>query len=91
MRVCLVEDGKVADLEPLCLTRPAFALLSETASAAMGRFRGRTDTALVIEGADSSNDRIHSARDTLTHVDVELAVEILRMNVGFVAGALGVA
>lgn len=45
---------------------------------------------LAIEGADSSNDRIHSARDTLAHVDVQLAVEILRMNVGFVAGAIGV-
>ena len=43
---------------------------------------------LTIESADSSNDRIHSARDTLPHVDVQLAVEILRMNVGFVAGAI---
>src|SRR5262245_2360937 len=40
---------------------------------------------LAIAGADSSNDRIHSVRDPLTHVDVELAVEIFRMNVGFVA------
>jgi UDP-N-acetylglucosamine diphosphorylase/glucosamine-1-phosphate N-acetyltransferase len=27
MRVCLFEDAPVADLEPLCLTRPAFELL----------------------------------------------------------------
>jgi Zn-dependent M28 family amino/carboxypeptidase len=46
---------------------------------------------LTIEGADSSNERVHSARDTLAHVDVQLAVEILRMNVGFVAEAIGVA
>ena len=45
---------------------------------------------LAIEGADSSNNRVHSARDTLDHVDVQLAVEILRMNVGFVAGAIEV-
>ena len=32
----------------------AFALLSETASAAMGRFRGRTDAALVTEGIDEN-------------------------------------
>jgi hypothetical protein len=46
---------------------------------------------LAIEGADSSNNRVHSARDTLDHVDVQLAVEILRMNVGFIAEAIGVA
>ena len=37
----------------------AFALLSETASAAMGRFRGRTDTALVIEGVDRNYEIAH--------------------------------
>jgi Zn-dependent M28 family amino/carboxypeptidase len=45
---------------------------------------------LTIEGADSTNDRVHSARDTVTHVDGALAVEILRMNVGFVANVAGV-
>lgn len=46
---------------------------------------------LTIEGADSSNDRVHSARDTLAHVDVQLSVEMLRMNVGFVAEAISAA
>ena len=32
----------------------AFALLSETASAAMGRFRGRTDASLITEGQDQN-------------------------------------
>lgn len=32
----------------------AFAILSETANPAMGRFRGRTDEALVIEGKDAN-------------------------------------
>ena len=37
----------------------AFALLSETASAAMGRFRGRTDTSLVIDGIDRNYEAAH--------------------------------
>ena len=32
----------------------AFAILSETANPAMGRFRGRTDEALVVEGRDAN-------------------------------------
>jgi hypothetical protein len=37
----------------------AFALLSETASAAMGRFRGRTDSSLVINGIDRNYEVAH--------------------------------
>jgi hypothetical protein len=37
----------------------AFALLSETASAAMGRFRGRTDAALIINGIDRNYEIAH--------------------------------
>jgi predicted deacylase len=37
----------------------AFALLSETASAAMGRFRGRTDMSLVIDGTDPNYETAH--------------------------------
>ena len=44
---------------------------------------------LTIEGADSANDNIHTANDTLTHVDDALAIEILRMNTAFVANAIG--
>ncbi len=44
---------------------------------------------LTIEGADNANDRIHSSRDTLDHIDYDLALDILRMNVAFVAGRLG--
>jgi hypothetical protein len=43
---------------------------------------------LTIEGADSTNDEIHSARDTLDRINFELALEILRMNTAFVAEAL---
>lgn len=45
---------------------------------------------LTIEGADSSNHAVHTAGDTLDRVDRALLLEILRMNVGFVAAALGV-
>ncbi|PWF80161.1 Zn-dependent exopeptidase M28 [Kocuria rosea] len=44
---------------------------------------------LTIEGADGANDRIHTAGDTLEHVDHDLAVEILRMNVAYLVQALG--
>ena len=44
---------------------------------------------LTIEGADSANDNIHTANDTLAHVDDALAIEILRMNTAFVANAIG--
>ncbi|TDL38497.1 M28 family metallopeptidase [Kocuria rosea] len=44
---------------------------------------------LTIEGADGANDRIHTAGDTLEHVDHDLALEILRMNVAYLVQALG--
>jgi Zn-dependent M28 family amino/carboxypeptidase len=43
---------------------------------------------LTIEGADRTNDAIHSARDTLHRINFDLALEILRMNTAFVAEAL---
>jgi Zn-dependent M28 family amino/carboxypeptidase len=39
---------------------------------------------LTIEGADSANGNVHSAKDTLDKIDSELALEILRMIVAFV-------
>lgn len=44
--------------------------------------------ALTIEGADSDNGTIHTTGDTLDRVDAELAKEILRMNVGYIAQKL---
>jgi hypothetical protein len=43
---------------------------------------------LTIEGADSANEHIHTAGDTLDHIDYDLAVDILRMNVAAVAETL---
>lgn len=44
---------------------------------------------LTIEGADGANDAIHTAGDTLDRVDPAFAVEILRMNLGYLATAAG--
>ena len=40
---------------------------------------------LTIEGADSANTNIHTANDTLAHIDYALAEQILRMNIAAVA------
>ena len=44
---------------------------------------------LTIEGADNTNGNIHSSKDTIDRINYELALEILRMNVAFVASAVG--
>ena len=44
---------------------------------------------LTIEGADNTNNNVHSARDTLDKVSFDLALEILRMNVAFIASEIG--
>jgi Zn-dependent M28 family amino/carboxypeptidase len=43
---------------------------------------------LTIEGTDSANDRVHTDRDTLDTLNMDLAVQILQMNFMFVAQAL---
>lgn len=40
---------------------------------------------LTIEGGDGANDNIHSSSDTIDRINYDLALEILRMNVAFVA------
>jgi hypothetical protein len=42
---------------------------------------------LTIEGSDSANTNIHTANDTLAHIDYALAEQILRMNIAAVATA----
>jgi Zn-dependent M28 family amino/carboxypeptidase len=43
---------------------------------------------LTIEGADRANEHIHTDGDTLAHIDCDLAMQILRMNVAATASAL---
>jgi Zn-dependent M28 family amino/carboxypeptidase len=45
---------------------------------------------LTIEGADSANANIHTAGDTLAHIDYDLALDIIRMNVATTAAALSI-
>jgi hypothetical protein len=45
---------------------------------------------LTIEGNDEANHNIHSANDTLNHINHDLALEILRMNTAYVADEIGV-
>ena len=40
---------------------------------------------LTIEGTDSANDAIHTGNDTIERIDINYAIEILRMNLGFIA------
>ncbi len=44
---------------------------------------------LTIEGADSANSNIHSANDSLNTLDLDLALEVLRMNTAAIASTLG--
>jgi hypothetical protein len=44
---------------------------------------------LTIESADEANQNIHSARDTINTINYDLALEIVRMNLAFVAEELG--
>jgi hypothetical protein len=45
---------------------------------------------LTIEGADSANGNIHTANDTLAHINYPLALDIVRMNVATAAAFLGI-
>jgi hypothetical protein len=51
-------------------------------------FIDRGPAVLTIEGADGANDRVHTERDTGDTLDHDLALEILRMNLTFVAHLL---
>ena len=44
---------------------------------------------LTIEGADRANENVHTRSDTLEHIDYDLFLQILTMNLAFVAGAVG--
>ena len=43
---------------------------------------------LTVESADNTNHTIHSDQDTVDRIDYELLLDILRMNVAFVAGPI---
>jgi Zn-dependent M28 family amino/carboxypeptidase len=45
---------------------------------------------LLIEGNDSSNNVVHTSRDTMDRIDSNLMADIVRMPLAFVADAAGV-
>lgn len=45
---------------------------------------------LTIEGADSAHENVHSANDTLDHINYGLALDIVRMNVAATSLKLGI-
>jgi hypothetical protein len=51
-------------------------------------YTSRSAAVLTIEGRDDANHDVHSPRDTLDRINSDLALEILRMNTAFLAGAL---
>ena len=44
---------------------------------------------LTIEGADHTNSTVHSSEATIDRIDYDFALEILRINVAFIARELG--
>lgn len=46
---------------------------------------------LSIEGADATNGSVHTANDTLDRLELALALEIVRMNIGYLAAEIGAA
>ena len=50
---------------------------------------GGVPAVLTIEGADNTNSTVHSAADTLDHINYDFLLDILRMNIAFVATRLG--
>lgn len=44
---------------------------------------------LTIEGADRTNENVHTENDTLLHINYDLMLDILRMNVAFIASTVG--
>ena len=45
--------------------------------------------ALTIEGADRSNTNVHTSNDIMEHINFDLALEILKMNIATTASFLG--
>jgi Peptidase family M28 len=50
---------------------------------------GGIPAVLTIEGADNANGNVHSIKDTIEHISYDLALEVLHMNVAFLANEIG--
>ena len=98
-RTVLIEGGEVSSALIDSVATAAATYTSLVVQTSLNPFNSdhvpfidaRIPAVLTIEGTDSANEHVHTDRDTLEHVDRELATEIVRMNVAATATALGVA
>jgi Zn-dependent M28 family amino/carboxypeptidase len=78
-----VSQGLIDDLAAAAATYTALTVqtsLHPFASDHVPFIDASIPAVLTIEGADGANANIHTAGDTLDHIDEDLAVEIVRMN-----------
>jgi FMN phosphatase YigB (HAD superfamily) len=93
----LLEGASVSQsvIDALALAAAEFTTLAVTASLSpfnsdhVPFIDAGIPAVLTIEGADGANNNIHSAADTLDKISTDLTVQILRMNVGYLAEVLG--
>ena len=96
-RTVLIEGGEVSSALIDSVATAASTYTSLVVQTSLNPFNSdhvpfieaRIPAVLTIEGTDSANEHVHTDRDTLDHVDRELATEIVRMNVAATATALG--
>lgn len=86
-----VSSKTVEDLADMAATYTGLAVeksLNPFASDHLPFIRAEVPAVLTIEGADSVNSFIHTSDDTLDRINVDLAMDILRMNAAFLADRL---
>ncbi len=83
-----ISEGVIADLTVAAQRFTTLAVqtsLSPFASDHVPFLNAGIPAVLTIEGTDSANDQIHTSGDTRDRVDVGFAMQILRMNAGWLA------
>lgn len=86
-----VSQSVVNDLESAAATYTSLIVqtsLNPFASDHVPFINAGLPAVLAIEGADSANSDIHTENDNLTHINYDLALEIMKMNVAFIATKL---
>jgi hypothetical protein len=87
-----VSKGQIAELAAAASTYTGLTVhtsLNPFASDHVPFINAGLPALLTIEGADSANTAIHTANDTVDRLDLDLAAEIVRMNVAAVASIVG--
>jgi hypothetical protein len=87
-----VSSGQIGDLAAAASTYTSLTVttsLNPFASDHVPFINAGIPAVLTIEGADSANMAIHTANDTIDRLDLNLATDIVRMNVAATAVLLG--